>query len=99
MAASGYQAIILSSKGAEKRLIHSVQPTYAAGSRAADGTIVLKAFVDENGQVADAQVVEGDAALAAAAVSAVKQWKYRPYLRDGKARPFQTIVLVDFQRQ
>jgi TonB family protein len=98
-AASGDQAIILSSKGAEKRLIHSVQPTYPAGSHAADGTIVLKAFVDENGQVADAQVVEGNAALAEAAVRAVKQWKYRPYLRDGKAKPFQTIVLVDFQRQ
>lgn len=95
----GDQAIILSSKGAEKRLIHSVQPTYPAGSRAGEGTIVLKAFVDENGQVADAQVVEGNAVLAEAAVSAVKQWKYRPYMRDGKARPFQTIVLIDFQHQ
>jgi TonB family protein len=91
--------IVLSSKGAEKRLIHSVQPTYPASSHAAEGTVVLKAFVDESGQVADAQVVEGNVVLAEAAVSAVKQWKYRPYLRDGKARPFQTIVLIDFQRQ
>jgi hypothetical protein len=28
----------------------------------------------------------------------VKQWRYRPYLRDGKAVSFQTVVLVDFQR-
>jgi periplasmic protein TonB len=98
-AASGDQAIILSSKGAEKRLIHSVQPVYPNGSQAAEGTVVLKAFVDESGQVDNAQVVEGNPALAEAAVHAVKQWKYRPYLRDGKAKPFQTIVLVDFQRQ
>jgi TonB family protein len=98
-APSDQTPIILSSKGAEKRLIHSVQPTFPSTSLATEGTIVLKIFVDENGQVADAQVVEGNAALAEAAVSAVKQWRYRPYLRDGKTRPFQTIVLTDFQRQ
>ena len=92
-------AIILSSKGAEKRLIHSVQPTYPSGSSGTEGTIVLQAMVDENGKVADAKVVEGNPALADAAVRAVKQWKYRPYLRDGKAVPFQTVVLIDFQRQ
>ena len=92
-------AIILSSKGAEKRVIHSMQPSYPAGLTATEGTIVLKATVDENGNVADAKIVEGNAALAGAAVSAVKQWRYRPYLRDGKAVPFQTIVLIDFQRQ
>jgi periplasmic protein TonB len=92
-------AIILSSKGAEKRLIHSVQPKYPAGSAAAEGTVVLKAMVDESGKVTDAKVVEGNPTLVEAAVSAVKQWKYRPYLRDGKAIPFQTVVLIDFQRQ
>jgi len=93
-------AVILSSKGAEKRLAHSVQPTYPAEARSsgAEGTVVLKAVIDENGKVSGARVVEGDATLARAAISAVKQWRYRPYVRDGKAQPFQTIVLVDFQR-
>lgn len=93
-------AILLSSKGAEKRLAHSVQPTYPAEARStgAEGTIVLKAVIDETGKVAGARVVEGDATLAKAAISAVKQWRYRPYVRDGKAQSFQTIVLVDFQR-
>jgi len=93
-------AVVLSSKGAESRLIHSVPPSYkaAAGSNGAEVTVVLKAVVDENGKVTDAQVVEGNAALRESAVTAVKQWRYRPYLRDGKAVPFQTIVLVDFSR-
>lgn len=93
-------AIILSSKGADKRLMHSVQPTYPAGTRPTEvqGTMVLKAVVDENGNVAGARVIEGNTALAADAINAVKQWRYRPYVRDGKAQPFQTIVLVDFQR-
>jgi TonB family protein len=59
---------------------------------------VLKAVVDESGDVAAVRLVEGNAALATAAINAVKQWRYRPYIRDGKAMPFQTIVIVDFQR-
>lgn len=94
-------AIILSSKGAEKRLAHSVQPKYPAGAHltGSEGTMVLKAVIDENGKVEGARVVEGNTDLANVAISAVKQWRYRPYMRDGKALPFQTIVLVDFQRQ
>lgn len=93
-------AIILSSKGAEKRLIHSVPPKYPAEarSRGAQGTIVLKTVVDENGKVASVRLVEGNAALANSAIEAVKQWRYRPYVRDGKDLSFQTVVIVDFQR-
>jgi TonB family protein len=93
-------AIILSSKGAEKRLAHSVPPKYPVEARsgAAQGTVVLKAVVDENGKVEGLRLVEGNATLATAAIQAVKQWRYRPYIRDGKAQAFQTVVIVDFQR-
>jgi len=93
-------AIILSSKGAEKRLAHSVPPKYPveARSAAAQGTVVLKAVVDVNGKVEGLRLVEGNATLATAAIQAVKQWRYRPYVRDGKAQAFQTVVIVDFQR-
>jgi TonB family protein len=91
-------AIILSSKGAEKRLVQSVPPKYPREARSAQGTVVLKAVVDANGKVEGLRLVEGNATLAAAAIQAVKQWRYRPYLRDGKAQAFQTIVIVDFQR-
>ena len=91
-------AIILSSKGAEKRLVQSVPPKYPGEARSAQGTVVLKAVVDANGKVEGLRLVEGNATLAAAAIQAVKQWRYRPYLRDGKAQAFQTIVIVDFQR-
>ena len=90
--------IILSSKGAEKRLAHSVPPKYPAEARDTQGTVVLKAVIDEDGKVDDLRLVEGNATLSAAAIQAVKQWRYRPYVRDGKALPFQTIIIVDFQR-
>jgi protein TonB len=91
-------AIILSSQGAEKRLAHSVSAQYPVEARAAQGTVVLKEVVDETGKVAGVRLVEGDATLATAAIQAVKQWRYRPYVRDGKAQPFQTVVIVDFQK-
>jgi protein TonB len=64
----------------------------------AQGTVVLKEVVDENGKVEGVRLVEGNATLATAAIKAVKQWRYRPYLRDGRALPFQTVVILDFQR-
>src|ERR1019366_1100962 len=47
-------AIILSSKGAERRLAHTVQPNFPVEARGqaqaqAQGTVVLKEVVDENG--------------------------------------------------
>jgi TonB family protein len=93
-------AIILSSKGAEKRLAHSVPPQYPAETRSGElqGTVVLKEVVDQNGKVEGVRLVEGNPVLATAAINAVKQWRYRPYERDGKAQPFQTVVIIDFQR-
>ena len=93
-------AVILSSQGAEKRLVRHPAPVYPAEARKhrIEGTVVLKVVVSEGGKVDGVRLVEGDPTLAAAAISAVKQWHYRPYLRDGKPQPFQTIVLVEFQR-
>ena len=97
--ATAKDAVILSSKGAEKRLLHRVAPIVPAAARAqsAEATVVLKAVIDENGAVKSLQRVEGDPVIADAAMKAVKQWRYKPYTRDGKALAFQTIVLVDFQ--
>jgi TonB family protein len=93
-------AVILSSKGAEKRLVHHVPPTLPRGAaaQALEGTVILKTVVDDTGKVESVHLVEGNPTLADAAIRAVKQWRYRPYVRDGKSLSFQTVVLVDFQR-
>jgi TonB family protein len=93
-------AVILSSKGAERRLVHQVSPVYPKEAKAAglEGTVVLRTFVDDRGYVASVTLVEGNPMLADSATRAVKQWRYRPYARDGKILPFQTLVIVDFQR-
>jgi TonB family protein len=90
-------AVILSSKGAENRLAHSVPVRYPAEAHA-EGTVLLKVVVDADGKVEGLRLIEGNATLATAAMQAVKQWRYRPYVRDGKAQIFQTVVIVDFQK-
>jgi TonB family protein len=98
--ANDSNAIILSSQGAQKRLVRSVQPKYPAKGRSggAQGTIVLKTVVGPDGKVTNVRLVEGNASLSRAAMDAVRQWRYRPYVRNGKAQAFQTVVIVDFQR-
>jgi TonB family protein len=98
--ASDNDAVILSSQGAQKRLLYSVQPKYTEEqrSRSAQATVVLKTNVLANGKVGSVRLVGGNSTLANAAMDAVKQYRYRPYLHSGKAQPFQTVVIVDFQR-
>ena len=74
-----------------------MEPAYPpeVRSQGVEGTVVLKTMVNESGTVERVRLVEGNPGLAEPAISAVKQWRYKPYVRDGKAQPFQTIVLVD----
>ena len=59
--------------------------------------MIVDVKVDENGEVEEAILISGDAALAPAALSAVKQWKYKPYLFDGKPTKMETTVSVEFK--
>jgi protein TonB len=41
--------------------------------------------------------IEGDPRLAAAALDAVKQWRYEPILKDGKPVDFKATVTINFK--
>ena len=60
------------------------------------GVVCLTAQVDSDGAVRTVKVVSGNRALAAAAVRAVRQWRYRPYLKDGQPVPTETNIVVSF---
>lgn len=61
------------------------------------GKVVLKVVTSYSGDVKEVTVVSGDPALAQAAVDAVKQRKYKPYLADGLPAEMETQVSFDFQ--
>lgn len=82
-------------------LIRKVQPHYPDDARQnrIQGTVVLKALIDAEGNVEQLDLVSGHPMLAPAAINAVKKWKYKPYLLDGKAVKVETQILVIFALQ
>jgi TonB family protein len=62
----------------------------------ARGVVSLTAGLDSDGAVRSVRVVSGNRALAAAAVQAVRQWRYRPYLKDGQPVPTETNIVISF---
>ena len=60
--------------------------------------VALTARVDSDGTVRTVRVVSGNRALAAAAVRAVRQWRYRPYLQDGQPIATETNIAISFSQ-
>ena len=80
-------------------LLRRIQPNYPPLARQArvQGTVVLDATISEQGDIVDLHVVSGHPMLVTAAVEAVKQWRYRPYLLNGQPVSVQTSIQVNFR--
>jgi TonB family protein len=80
-------------------LLDKVQPSYPeqAVKAGLQGAVVLQAWIDKDGNVRDLKLVDGSLLLGKAAVKAVKQWRYRPYLLNGVAVDAETYVTVNFR--
>jgi protein TonB len=55
------------------------------------------ATLSKTGDITDVKVLSGDPQLSQAAASAVKQWKYKPYLLNGEPVEIQTQITVNFK--
>jgi periplasmic protein TonB len=79
-------------------LIHRVEPTYPPLARAArvQGDVVLSAVIDTSGQITNLQLVSGHPMLVPAAIAAVRQWHYKPYLLNGTPVEVETTITVIF---
>jgi protein TonB len=79
-------------------LVSRVDPVYPEQAKQAgiQGTVVLSAIISADGSVKSLRLVSGHPALTSAAIDAVKQWKYRPYLLNGRPVDYETTVTVKF---
>jgi periplasmic protein TonB len=70
----------------EGSLIGRVQPTYPPLARSAhvQGSVVLFATISTAGTMENLRVLSGHPLLVGAAIDAVKQWRYRPYILNGR---------------
>ena len=80
------------------RLIRRVNPDYPdeARSKHIQGAVVLNVQVLGNGNVGTIEIATGNPVLAEAAVHAVRQWKYQPYVVDGRPVQSQTRITIRF---
>jgi len=81
-------------------LLKSVQPIYPTKAENAktEGWVELDFTVSESGAVKDVSVhaVSTPGVFEDAAVKAVSQWRYKPFLSDGKQVPVRTEIRVRF---
>ena len=76
----------VSSGVANSLKIHDVEPHYPreAQKKGIQGDVILQATIDTKGNLTNLKIVQGDPILVSAAVDAVKQWKYRPFILNGE---------------
>jgi len=79
-------------------ILTKVQPVYPQEAKDAgiSGAVVLHAIIGKEGTVESLVVVSGPKELQGAALDAVKQWTYRPYLLNGEPTAVNTTITVNF---
>lgn len=82
-------------------LVHSVQPEYPQIALVAriSGRVELHAIIGTDGRVRQIEVVSGNPLCVPAAITAVRQWRYRPTLLSGEPVEVDTIITVEFRLQ
>ena len=78
--------------------IFFVEPQYPPGAKIAhiSGTVVLRATISKAGIVEKLQVVGSNPVFNNAALDAVKQWKFSPYLVNNEPTEFEKTLTVNF---
>jgi TonB family protein len=80
-------------------IIDKRQPVYPSMAKAQrlQGLVILAALITKQGTIDDLEVLASPgASLSEAAVDAVKDWRYRPYVFNGEPVEVDTTVTVSF---
>jgi len=79
-------------------LAKRVDPEYPKDlkKKGVQGLVTLKVLISREGDVSEVAAISGNPTLASLATSAVKQWKYKPYLLQGQPVEVETTVQINF---
>lgn len=82
----------------EGNLVRKIQPAYPALARSAriQGKVVLQAVISKQGTIENLTVLTGHPMLVPAAIDAVRQWRYRPYILNNEPVEVETQITVNF---
>ena len=84
---------------AHDSIIKTVAPQYPAEAKKKHltGDVILRFIIDKEGNVEDLAVVDGNPVLAQAALEAVQQWRYKPFLLNGEPVEADTTAKIIFR--
>jgi len=82
----------------EGNLIRRVQPVYPPLARSAriQGAVLLFASISKAGTIDNLRAMSGHPMLVPAAIEAVSQWRYRPYILNNEPIEVETQITVNF---
>ena len=82
----------------EGSLIRKVKPVYPPLARSAriEGPVILEALINKAGTIQNLHLITGHPMLVPAAIDAVRQWQYRPYILNGEPIEVETQITVNF---
>ena len=82
----------------EGNLMHRVDPVYPPLAKTAriQGAVVLVAVISKAGTIDNLHAVSGPPMLVPAAISAVSQWRYLPYILNHEPIEVETQITVNF---
>jgi periplasmic protein TonB len=83
----------------EGLLVRKVDPVYprTAVLTHTFGAVHLHAIIARDGSIQSLNVISGNPILAQAALDAVRQWRYRPYMLNDEAVEVETFITVNFR--
>jgi len=94
-----HNPISISSGVSAGLLLHPIQPTYPAIAKAAhvEGTVTVHAIISKTGTIESASATSGPIMLQKAALDAIREARYRPYLLNGQPTEVDTTFVVNFR--
>jgi protein TonB len=93
------QRVRISQGVTQGMVLRKTQPAYPQMAKIArvQGAVVLAAIIGKDGTIQNLHVVStASPLLNQAAIDAVKQWRYRPYILNGEPVEVDTTVTVNF---
>jgi TonB family protein len=80
-------------------VLHKVQPVYpeSAKQKNIQGQVSFNAVIGTDGRIIQLTPIYGKEELVTAAMTAVQQWEFRPYVLSGERVEVETKITVNFQ--
>ena len=91
-------SIAVTNEELSEKLVSKRNPAYPAEAKKqrVQGEVWLAVNINSQGEVDNVQIQRGHPLLVRAAVDSVRQWRYAPYIKDGRAVPVSSTVIVNF---